>query len=70
MNEQGITLETATFAGGCFWCVESDFEKVDGVVKVISSYTGAVRKIRLTGRYHPAKQGILRRFRWAMMPHG
>jgi peptide methionine sulfoxide reductase msrA/msrB len=33
-------LDTATFAGGCFWCVESDFEKVDGVVKVISGYTG------------------------------
>ena len=33
-------LEVATFAGGCFWCVESDFEKVDGVVDVISGYTG------------------------------
>lgn len=33
-------LKTATFAGGCFWCVESDFEKVPGVVKVISGYTG------------------------------
>ena len=31
---------TATFAGGCFWCTESDFEKVDGVVEVISGYTG------------------------------
>ena len=31
---------TATFAGGCFWCVESDFEKVPGVLKVISGYTG------------------------------
>ena len=30
----------ATFAGGCFWCVESDFEKVPGVLKVISGYTG------------------------------
>ncbi|MDQ7786599.1 MAG: peptide-methionine (S)-S-oxide reductase MsrA [Thermodesulfovibrionales bacterium] len=30
----------ATFAGGCFWCVESDFEKLPGVVKVISGYTG------------------------------
>jgi peptide methionine sulfoxide reductase msrA/msrB len=33
-------LETATFAGGCFWCIESDFEKVPGVTKVISGYTG------------------------------
>ena len=31
---------TATFAGGCFWCVESDFEKVAGVLKVVSGYTG------------------------------
>lgn len=30
----------ATFAGGCFWCTESDFEKLDGVVDVISGYTG------------------------------
>jgi peptide methionine sulfoxide reductase msrA/msrB len=30
----------ATFAGGCFWCTEADFEKLPGVVKVISGYTG------------------------------
>jgi len=40
MDKQRIELETATFAGGCFWCIESDFEKVDGVVDVISGYTG------------------------------
>ena len=33
-------MEIATFAGGCFWCVESDFEKVPGVEKVISGYSG------------------------------
>jgi peptide methionine sulfoxide reductase msrA/msrB len=33
-------LNRATFAGGCFWCTESDFEKIDGVVEVISGYTG------------------------------
>ena len=33
-------LAKATFAGGCFWCVESDFEKVPGVVSVTSGYTG------------------------------
>jgi peptide-methionine (S)-S-oxide reductase len=31
---------TATFAGGCFWCVEADFDKVDGVISTISGYTG------------------------------
>ena len=32
--------EKAIFAGGCFWCVESDFEKVEGVKGVVSGYTG------------------------------
>ena len=34
------TLETAIFAGGCFWCVESDFDSVPGVVETVSGYTG------------------------------
>ena len=33
-------LEKATFAGGCFWCMEPPFEKLDGVKEVISGYTG------------------------------
>jgi len=33
-------LAKATFAGGCFWCVESDFDKVPGVVSTTSGYTG------------------------------
>ena len=33
-------LRTAVFAGGCFWCMESDFEKLDGVVDVVSGFTG------------------------------
>ncbi|MEM7660622.1 MAG: peptide-methionine (S)-S-oxide reductase MsrA [Pseudomonadota bacterium] len=35
-----VVLAEAIFAGGCFWCVESDFDKVDGVVETISGYTG------------------------------
>ena len=30
----------ATFAGGCFWCVEADFDKVPGVISTTSGYTG------------------------------
>nr|MCW1951463.1 peptide-methionine (S)-S-oxide reductase [Octadecabacter sp.] len=33
-------MQTITVAGGCFWCVESDFEKVRGVSEVTSGYTG------------------------------
>jgi peptide methionine sulfoxide reductase msrA/msrB len=32
--------ETATLAGGCFWCVESDMEKLPGVIKAVSGYAG------------------------------
>ncbi|MFC7785769.1 peptide-methionine (R)-S-oxide reductase MsrB [Rossellomorea sp. GCM10028870] len=34
----------ATFAGGCFWCMEPPFEKLDGVYSVISGYTGGEEK--------------------------
>lgn len=37
-------LEKATFAGGCFWCIEHPFEHLDGVSAVISGYTGGVEK--------------------------
>lgn len=36
----GRTLAVATFAGGCFWCMEADFDKLDGVVSTTSGYTG------------------------------
>jgi peptide-methionine (S)-S-oxide reductase len=35
---------TAIFAGGCFWCMEPPFEKLKGVVSVVSGYTGGVTK--------------------------
>jgi len=39
-----LTIKRATFAGGCFWCTEADFEKLPGVVKVISGYTGGIKE--------------------------
>jgi peptide methionine sulfoxide reductase msrA/msrB len=40
MNTKAGKTKTAVFAGGCFWCTEADFEKVDGVIEAISGYTG------------------------------
>ncbi len=38
LTQQGLSV--ATFAGGCFWCTESDFEKTFGVVDAVSGYAG------------------------------
>ena len=59
---QGATAEardiqTAVVAGGCFWCVESDFESVTGVIEVVSGYTGGTSRnttyktLKGTGHY-------------------
>ena len=41
-NAQNIKI--AYFAGGCFWCMEESFEKIDGVLEVISGYSGGKTK--------------------------
>jgi len=40
ISAQNKTFKTTTFAGGCFWCMEAPFEKIDGVIDVASGYTG------------------------------
>jgi peptide methionine sulfoxide reductase msrA/msrB len=40
MKEESKNIRVATFAGGCFWCTEADFEKKEGVLRVVSGYTG------------------------------
>lgn len=44
MKEEDKRLEKATFAGGCFWCMEPPFEKLNGVVEVIAGYTGGKKE--------------------------
>lgn len=39
-EQTNSTYKKAYFAGGCFWCVESNYEKVDGIIEVISGYSG------------------------------
>jgi peptide methionine sulfoxide reductase msrA/msrB len=64
--QKGVKMETAkeeanlrkaTFAGGCFWCTESDFEKIPGVVKVISGYTGGNKENPTYGEVSSGKTG-------------
>lgn len=40
MPEKETQLEIATLGGGCFWCVEAVYERIDGVHKVVSGYAG------------------------------
>jgi peptide methionine sulfoxide reductase msrA/msrB len=40
MAAQPTEIRFAVFAGGCFWCTEADFEKVEGVIDAVSGYTG------------------------------
>ncbi|UJJ32074.1 peptide-methionine (S)-S-oxide reductase MsrA [Halopseudomonas maritima] len=46
--------EMAVFAGGCFWCTESDFDKLPGVVETLSGYTGGSAK---TADYQQVSSG-------------
>ncbi|MCH2038530.1 MAG: peptide-methionine (S)-S-oxide reductase MsrA [Rickettsiales bacterium] len=39
-DKSNQNYEIATLAAGCFWCIESDLEKVDGIISVVSGYTG------------------------------
>mgnify|MGYP001371732057 CR=1 FL=1 len=43
-EKYGADYKTATFAGGCFWCMQPPFEKIDGVLSVISGYSGGIEK--------------------------
>lgn len=40
---ESARVETALLAGGCFWCIESDFAHLDGVIDVVSGYAGGDR---------------------------
>lgn len=50
-----LKQEKATFAGGCFWCMEAPFDKLDGVVSVTAGYTGGSVK---TPTYEQVSAGV------------
>ena len=39
-------IQTAVLAGGCFWCIESDFERVPGVVEVVSRAAATMKQLK------------------------
>ena len=46
--------ETATLAGGCFWCLEAVYDEIKGIEDVVSGYAGGSVRIRRTSRSAPA----------------
>lgn len=40
LSAKDTPLEKAVFAGGCFWCVQHDFDQISGVISTIAGYTG------------------------------
>ncbi len=44
INMEKESLDKATFAGGCFWCIESVFDETEGVKEAVSGYTGGKTK--------------------------
>jgi len=52
--ENGAKTEVATFAGGCFWCMEGPFDVLDGVISTTSGYTGGHQK---NPTYHEVSSG-------------
>ncbi len=56
LSTAGVTApahaDTAIFAGGCFWCVESDFDKVPGVTETVSGFIGGTTENPTYETYH------------------
>jgi peptide-methionine (S)-S-oxide reductase len=44
LNSSNVAADKAIFAGGCFWCMEADFEKLEGVTDVVSGFSGGTLK--------------------------
>jgi peptide-methionine (S)-S-oxide reductase len=59
LNSAMAKTETAVFAGGCFWCLESDLDKVKGVISTTSGYAGGTMK-KPTYRNHKGNQEAVR----------
>ena len=60
-------LQIATFAGGCFWCTEAVFLRLNGVEKVVSGYTGGIIKNPRTEKFVLVEQDMRKVYRFFLM---
>jgi len=63
ITQNNAALDTATFAGGCFWCMQEAFEELAGVQKVVPDIPAVLSQIRPMNKSVPAKQGIWNPYR-------
>ena len=64
----GEETEKATFAGGCFWCMESPYDKLEGVIATTVGIPEARKRILLMKKYVQAEQGMLRPLKSVTIP--
>ena len=60
--------EKATFAGGCFWCMEHPFDEIPGVISVTSGYTGGHKINPTYEEVSAGGTGMPNQFRSSMTP--
>ena len=70
MDTKDGTTAQATFAGGCFWCLEHAFEGRDGVIDAISGYAGGGETDATYEKVCSGRTGHTRRSRLCMIPPG
>lgn len=59
MAEQKVSCKTATFAGGCFWCMQPPFRALEGVIDAVSGYAGGTKENPAYAEVSAGKTGHL-----------